>query len=724
MSHSTTNQVIPRKAVPTTAYTPLNYSENVEHQRSHETSPTDIRKEHRPKGEVKEPFLQSQSHSLRDGVSPEKLVKWGIHWSTPVFILISVLAGVGFALGHHFYYASLDGTTAGSSSRQQWSTRFGTAFAFLVVAALKTTSDLSYNQYIWTLVRRKSFPLGSLDKMFSLTSNPMGFLSFHLTRHAKIGVFIALISWLTALAGVTPPGTLSVVPNLLNETRLTSLASPNWNSAAFFNNFTLVEPSFRIMAMATQVADSMAITPLTPPQPNSSFTLNFYGPSLQCSAANSTQQPAFDYYTNAIGAGANSNGQYPTLTKSTFENGNLTLNFTGEQAGPYMAVLSAFAPYEGSQGWFRGDTSNTLTYSPISSSQTDQYNNWDVDFPFNDVDFEPQYTHTQQLWLLTSTDQYVCILGNASYTAELEFTNGVQTKVAYTTNDFVPIYMNEPEGIGATTLPADTLSYMSLFIALTSLISGNVTLGTTPPYNTLPGSTSVNMQIWDSSSRSLMTGLSACDDFTNNFFINNPIAIGGNESTARETPVFWNSSLNDRHDLPLVGAQDLFNKPDWMCRNRSIALAVEDLAGNITMSMLSSSDLTSQNSTNVPVLYATTRNVYQYNSRNLIISYSIAIFFALISLCVGFYSVLANGVVHSTAFSAMMATTRNSELDMLSTGHSLGAVPLATEMSGVKLRFGVLVKNGVVEEDRDGARHIGFGFEEDVLQLRKGGKYF
>jgi hypothetical protein len=108
-------------------------------------------------------------------------------------------------------------------------------------------------------------------------------------------------------------------------------------------------------------------------------------------------------------------------------------------------------------------------------------------------------------------------------------------------------------------------------------------------------------------------------------------------------------------------------------------------------------------------------------------SYSIAIFFRLVALCVGFYSFLDNGVAHSTAFSAMIATTRNTELAMLSTGHYLGAVPLATEMAGVKLRFGELVNSGglkLAKEVYRGARHIGFGLEEDVLELRKGGKYF
>ena len=148
---------------------------------------------------------------------------------------------------------------------------------------------------------------------------------------------------------------------------------------------------------------------------------------------------------------------------------------------------------------------------------TDRYNNWDFDFPFNDPDFGINLVKTRQFGIMATTDQYVCIFGNASYTTDMEVTNGVQTKVDYTTTDFEPIYINEPEGHGTGySLPAETLSYMALFISLTSMVSGNVTLGTAPPYLTLPRNSTVDMQIYDSSSRSLLTWLSVCDDFKNN----------------------------------------------------------------------------------------------------------------------------------------------------------------------------------------------------------------
>jgi len=125
----------------------------------------------------------------------QQFVRWGIAWQAPTSMVCLALSGVLLALGHHFYYLFLDGTVAGSASRQQWAIRFGTAFSFLVVACLKVASGQAYEQYIWTIVRRKSFSLGALDKFFRLLSNPFRFLSLELLLHTRFAVFLAAICW-------------------------------------------------------------------------------------------------------------------------------------------------------------------------------------------------------------------------------------------------------------------------------------------------------------------------------------------------------------------------------------------------------------------------------------------------------------------------------------------------------------------------------------------------
>lgn len=125
----------------------------------------------------------------------DKYVRWGIAWNYPSYMVLWMLAGLAWAPGHHFHYQSLDGTEAGSSSRQGWAVRFGTAFAFLVVSCLRAACDIAYKQYIWTLFKRKSFPLSVLDKLFSATSDPTAFVSWKLVRHAKVAFFVAVVCW-------------------------------------------------------------------------------------------------------------------------------------------------------------------------------------------------------------------------------------------------------------------------------------------------------------------------------------------------------------------------------------------------------------------------------------------------------------------------------------------------------------------------------------------------
>ncbi|MCJ1356874.1 MAG: hypothetical protein MMC33_006870 [Icmadophila ericetorum] len=71
-----------------------------------------------------------------------------------------------------------------------------------------------------------------------------------------------------------------------------------------------------------------------------------------------------------------------------------------------------------------------------------------------------------------------------------------------------------------------------------------------------------------------------------------------------------------------------------------------------------------------------------------------------------------------------MATTRNAKLDELCKGSSLGAEPLAKDLSKIKLQFGVMTdeKEGLVEHvwERGRIKHVGFGIEGNVQNLEKG----
>jgi hypothetical protein len=125
----------------------------------------------------------------------QQYIKWGIAWQGPTYMICLALLGISLALGHHFYFLSLDVTLAGSATRQQWSLRFGTGFSFLVVTCLKVASGQAYEQYMWTIIRRKSLSIGTLDRIFGLLSNPFGFFSLELFSQTRFVILLALICW-------------------------------------------------------------------------------------------------------------------------------------------------------------------------------------------------------------------------------------------------------------------------------------------------------------------------------------------------------------------------------------------------------------------------------------------------------------------------------------------------------------------------------------------------
>ncbi len=126
---------------------------------------------------------------------PRKVVQWGVPISKLLRMIGCVLLGILLALGHHLFFSSLNTTAVGSTSRQQWAIAFGTAFAFLIASFLGLAVSSAYSQFIWVYLRKNTLSLGGIDKIFSLTSDLTGFLSWELMKRAKLVILFATLSW-------------------------------------------------------------------------------------------------------------------------------------------------------------------------------------------------------------------------------------------------------------------------------------------------------------------------------------------------------------------------------------------------------------------------------------------------------------------------------------------------------------------------------------------------
>jgi hypothetical protein len=123
-----------------------------------------------------------------------EIAQWKIHWQTPAMVLVLYLAGVGAALGHHFFYAHLDGKPS-SAEDQLKQVRYGTALAFFVKSTLTGAVILCYRQRIWRTFRKKAMTLSAIDGLFSVTEDLTQFWNWEMIRNGKLAAFMALCSW-------------------------------------------------------------------------------------------------------------------------------------------------------------------------------------------------------------------------------------------------------------------------------------------------------------------------------------------------------------------------------------------------------------------------------------------------------------------------------------------------------------------------------------------------
>lgn len=103
-------------------------------------------------------------------------------WTTFASILLGLVAGAAFAIGHHSFYQSLDGSPAPSTEYNAWvfditaqqvNIAAGTALAFLVSASLGHTLTIAYTQLLWSRVKHtyQGPTLAELDTVFSALSD-------------------------------------------------------------------------------------------------------------------------------------------------------------------------------------------------------------------------------------------------------------------------------------------------------------------------------------------------------------------------------------------------------------------------------------------------------------------------------------------------------------------------------------------------------------------------
>lgn len=150
--------------------------------------------------EVKNPSNRSNTppsydpgRELGDG---DKVVFWGVRWlRDPLIIAVLFSCGVVSAVGHHLFYSRFDGKRPLNNDQKSYIIVIGNGLVFMTFWFLRVACKMSYSQYMWTTMKKKSLRIMTLDKLFTLTSDPRGFLNWEILFKAKVCTVIALIIW-------------------------------------------------------------------------------------------------------------------------------------------------------------------------------------------------------------------------------------------------------------------------------------------------------------------------------------------------------------------------------------------------------------------------------------------------------------------------------------------------------------------------------------------------
>ncbi|KAJ5494550.1 hypothetical protein N7463_010637 [Penicillium fimorum] len=578
----------------------------------------------------------------RDGITP---AAWGVGWLVPSMMVGPIFAGAIFSIGHHLYYQSLDRTRVNSVDQQTWAIRIGTGFAFLIKSFLVFAIGIAAAQVMWATLRRNFVKIRAIDGMFAVLSSPLALLTPDLWICAKTLILLAIMSWLIPLTVIITPATLTI--DLLTTTNTTQVRVPTvnfvesfWRPWATYEGAGFISsPTASINRLFATVFSSAEVIPLSAPFPNSSYTLEFWGPSYKCQRFSEVMVEM----------------QGKTFTDASNYN------------------------YNSFQEVWDYDTANTtsnLIYTMYSGVVSRVLNNT----------FFVYATGANSLWNENATQptELVCQLWNTSYVVDLNFANAIQTLTPVSTEYVAPANWSSRAGSLATINTQGSTEVNGGFylthLLFSAIMESTILISSAGSVNTVL--TSSLSSTWISTQISIMqTGLFAC-------------------------PEVWNSTQYSVMDLNIEQSATL-------CRNKTLARAIEDLSHNFTYSLLS---LNAAN-TSVPVTISSPHNFYTYDSKNLLAAYLTALGVTVVCVIVGFFALRDNGVAQSTSFSSILMTTRNPELDDLAKGYCLGSGQLPDEIGDVKLRFGEV-------EGSEQYKRAAFGTQESVTHLSKGKDYY
>ncbi|KAK5739812.1 hypothetical protein LTR17_005098 [Elasticomyces elasticus] len=684
-----------------------------------------------------------------------------IHWHAPTSMTAALTCAIALALGHHFFYASLDShlTPVGSYnvigkslSKQQFNTAVGTAFAFLVKSALTVATTLAYVQVFWWTVNsaKQGSTLAELDTLSALGNIVSLFNVMDRWRHPML-FGLALVFWCAPIATVVTPATLSVSTGLHKTFSMMDVPQFDFASldftwsigsytdpdgpleSGFWGPFYWEVASQPLMTIASAVLGQGQILPIPAPASNTSWTLDFWGPALQCNSVDGAQRDAV--WIDLWNSFNNQSNSWPFLawTPTRDQQGpphsllfphvpNTTYDLTPDslQLGQPATLLVATLPNMLKISISGGESISTLPnetspgirceYFPISTiQQLDET-----------MTCDPGGSDLRPSFVFEAASLLQCDLVNASYSVNFAYINGIQNievfkDAAEVSKDAAEVSSpltllktislldtpngdtNCPASLQQDDYPEDSeyhwgetswnysipcsvnatvlqqLSYQSIFRAFVGPILGAAWLFYEDE-NSLMADTTI-----------ITTVLAQTEEM-------HAIHASGNSTANRD---FEHTDLqNVIRRSNATAFRGLANDVPAATRG-SLRAAMEKAFENITISVLSdpylqpniSSQFAPSLSANV-TLEATVA-FYVYDQTTLWIAYGLAILFSTLAVIVGLVFLVISGASYDTTFSTIVRVAKAAHLNVdLMGDEGAGYQPLPKRLANARLAVG------------------------------------
>ncbi|KAE9368893.1 hypothetical protein N431DRAFT_382690 [Stipitochalara longipes BDJ] len=596
----------------------------------------------------------------------------GLYWKAYTTMVSSLFCGMLLALGHHLFYISLNGKPVGAPqhiirgvTRQQLNLTLGTLFAFLVKACLAVAITTAYTQIFWRAVKKRSTRLTTIDTIYYGPTNLWSLLSFSVWRKYPLLLLLALTVWLVPIASIVTPAALTVavsptIPAPSNMARVPNVdfLSLNFANLLFHGGDSALSytgPKNAVIRVVAATSAQGSILPISPQAPNSSWVLNFAGPSIDCTNVQGSALDDIKKNIQTVIAIDNCSTSFGyigwTPSYTDFNNPKLlTLPFILSQNNTsYTFQGGSLGPLPVNLGFEAGPIPATF-YAATFPNMT-----------YNGGQLSPANCH-QDLNPLPNATVVQCTLCNTSYQASFSFINGEQTvnvTQAETLYNMVKPYStlagDEDYAIfsnysaNGTVIPnswnttkAQTLSYQAVMDSLGHILVGTI-------YNSWPDGALV------SNSTSVMsTILGEAEELTwldsyPGYFRGLPMTF---QQLSDQSPgQYWNGvdSVNDTQST--IPFKEL----------------LESLFQNITIGLMTSKLLQPNPSspyapplTNVTLPFYQT--VYVYTPLKLWVAYGLATLFATIAVLIGLLAMFSNGITYSNQFSTILRTARYSQM--------------------------------------------------------------